>query len=357
MRKPRLSAAEGRVGVTRPSARLLPALLAAAMLLATAAPAQAAPPIPVLTGTNPPSPSTSLEPFVQGSSNGVITSAVPGAMASAFGSAAEPGARTIVLYESKTCAGPPIAEGSDQALDTAGIPISVEAETTTYVSAEQSDATGISGCSNAIEYQQVKELPPPPPGPPSNPGNPPGPGSPPDPPHLRTVPGGVANVDTPLVTGSAPGAVSVRIFTSPGCEGAPVASGSAAQLAAGITIPIVDNVVVAFYGVSVGPGGPVSRCSAPVYYVEDSTPPHTRITMGPAAKTRRHTAVFRFTDVNGEMPGTEFFCQVDRRSWSRCSSPLHLRRLRIRRYVVRVRAIDPAGNVEKKPALRRFKVL
>ncbi len=114
---------------------------------------------------------------------------------------------------------------------------------------------------------------------------------------------------------------------------------------------------VAFYGVSVGPGGGQSRCSDPVYYVEDSTIPHTRITMGPASKTRKRTAVFRFTDTTGDMPGTAFFCKVDRGKWKPCSSPFRVKRLRLRRHTVRVKAIDPAGNTELKAAQRRFRVV
>lgn len=179
----------------------------------------------------------------------------------------------------------------------------------------------------------------------------------PDPPHLRTVPGGVANDDTPMVTGTAPGAASVRIFTNSTCDGTPVAKGSAAQFAAGLEVQVVDNVAVSFYAVSVGGNGRQSACSQPVVYVEDSTVPHTRITMGPASRTRKHVAVFRFTDTTGAAPGTAFFCKVDRGKWKPCSSPLRLRRLHLRRYTVRVRAIDPAGNAEKKGAMRRFKVV
>ena len=37
-------------------------------------------------------------------------------------------------------------------------------------------------------------------------------------------------------------------------------------------------------------------CSAPVTYIEDSTPPRVRVTMGTGVKTRRTSAVFRFTE-------------------------------------------------------------
>jgi hypothetical protein len=358
MNNPCARADEGRVLAARPSSCLIASLLAAVALLCSVPAAQAAPPIPILTGTDPASPSTDLAPFVHGNSTGVIISSFPGVRASALpvGRGAE--GANVALYLNKSCEGVPSAEGTANALDTVGIQIEVEAETTTYVTAKQSDGTGASGCSNAIEYQHVKELPPPSEDPPAGPGAPPGAeGSGPPPPRLRTIPAGIANDNVPLVAGSAPGAALVKIFTNPSCDGNPVAGGSVAQLAGGIPVRVADNVVVAFYGVSVGPGGARSRCSAPTYYVEDSIAPHTRITMGPAAKTRRRTAIFRFTDVNGEMPGTDFFCKVDRRKWRHCRSPLRLGGLRLRGYTVRVKAIDPAGNVERQPAKRRFKVV
>ncbi len=359
MNTPSENVAERRAAVARLSLRLAAVLTVTALFAASAA--RAAPPTPILTGTNPPSPNIDLAPFLHGNSTGVIISSIPSSLRlGGVGVASGVEGRTISVYPNKTCEGAPTKEGSAEELDTTGIQVTVEPETTTYFSVIQSDSTGTSGCSNAISYQHVKELPvppsePPPPGPPSGPG--PGDSNPPAPPHLRTVPAGIANDNTPLVTGTAPGAASVRIYTDPSCQGAPVASGSAARFAAGIEVQVVDNVVVAFYGVSVGPGGAASRCSAPAFYVEDSLAPHTRITMGPAAKTRRRSAIFRFTDVNGDMPGTTFFCRVDRKHWRRCSSPLRLRRLHRRGYVVRVKATDLAGNVERKPAKRRFKVI
>ena len=118
-----------------------------------------------------------------------------------------------------------------------------------------------------------------------------------------------------------------------------------------------DNIATAFSAISVGAGGGQSRCSMPVYYVEDSTSPHTRITMGPASKTRKHSAVLRFTDTTEDAPGTTFLCKIDHAKWKHCSSPLRLKRLRVRRYVVRVKATDFAGNAETRAATRRFKVV
>lgn len=160
-----------------------------------------------------------------------------------------------------------------------------------------------------------------------------------------------------MVTGSAPGATTVKIFTDSSCDTSPVAKGSAAQFEAGFKLQVADNAAVAFYGVAIGPNGGPSRCSDPVYYVEDSTIPRTRITMGPASKTRKRNAILRFMDTTGNAPGTAFFCKVDRAKWKQCSSPLRLKRLPLKRHTVRVKAIDPAGNAERKAAQRRFKVV
>ena len=329
------------------------ALVALTTLWAPIRAEAAGPPTPVLTGTEPASPNTSLTPTVHGSSTGVIISSFPGLRTSAITSAGIWFGRTILLYPNKSCEGTPFAEGTDEELDTTGIQVAVAAETTTYISAQQEDSESVSTCSNAIEYKQVKELPKEEP-PAENPGG--GTTAPPDPPHLRTAPGGWANDTTPVVTGSAPGADSVKIFDVANCTGNPVAKVPVAQLSAGVSFSVVPNAITAFSGISVGAGGE-SRCSQPVFYGEDSTAPQTRITMGPASKTRRRVAIFRFTDTTGTAPGTKFFCRVNRRKWKACRSPMRLNHLRRHRYLFRVKAVDPAGNTDAKPAKRRFKVV
>lgn len=356
-----MSASEGRANAARPSLLLVLLVAVGALILAPAA--QADP--PALIGTTPVSPNIDLAPFVRGNSSGAIISAAPFARTSAARTAGVEEA-TIEIFKNKNCEGSPTESGTATQFDNAGIQIDVEPETTTYISAERVDLSGPSGCSTKwIEYVHVKELPPPKEEPPTQPpANPPvvqpatpvNPGSL-SPPHLRTIPGGWANDNTPLVTGTAPGAASVRVFTKDDCSGSPVAKGSAAQFEAGLEVQVADNAIVAFYGISVGPGGAQSRCSAPAYYVEDSLTPHTRITMGPASKTRKRNAVFRFADTTGDAPGTAFFCKFDRRGWKRCTSPLKLKRLPRKGHVLKVKAIDPAGNAETKPAKRRFKVV
>jgi hypothetical protein len=304
----------------------------------------AAPSMPVLSSVTPASPANDNFPHLIGSADAEST---------------------VSIYSSSSCSDPPLASGSAAAFEGLGIQVPVADNSTTTFFARASWGGLPSPCSTAsIDYQEVTPAAPPPPSPPSPPLSPPvGSGAarpssaPPAPPHLRTTPGGIANDNTPLIGGTAPGAAAVRIFTSPDCDGSPVAKGSVAQFEAGLEVQVVDNVAVSFYGVAVGPGGGQSGCSAPVHYIEDSTIPHTRITMGPASKTSKRSAVFRFIDTTEIVPGTTFLCKLDRGKWKRCSSPLHLRRLRARRYVVQVKAIDLAGNAETKAAKRRFKVV
>lgn len=297
---------------------------------------------PVFTAVNPPSPANQNFPRLIGS--------------------ADPDA-TISIYATGVCAGAPVATGSATDFGGDGIQVSVADNSNSTFVAKATMAGFESGCSGPVSYSEVT-----PQQPPADP-NPGGGGSgggggvdpgtpvkPPQPPRLRTDPGGAANNNLPRVTGSAPAGTSVRIFASPDCSGSVVAKGSAADLAAGFQVRVIDNATIAFSAVAVGGEAP-SRCSDPVFYVEDSLTPRTRITMAPGAKTAKKKAVIRFTDTTGNSPGTSFLCKVDKKQWKPCSSPLRLKKLKLRKYTVRVKASDPAGNVEAKGAKRSFKVI
>lgn len=260
---------------------------------------------------------------------------------------------TVSIYVGVACAGAALTSGSGAQFGAAGIQVGVADNSETTFSSKLTIAGFESGCSGPIVYREVT----PPPAPGGGGGVLPGtPVTPPPAPRLRTVPGGWANNNTPLLTGTAPGAATVRIYAGPSCGGSPVAKGSAAEFSAGIPVRVVDNDVVVFSAVSVA-GETASKCSDPVVYVEDSLTPRTRITMAPAAKTAKRKAVIRFTDTTGNAPGTTFLCKVDQRKWKKCASPLRLVKLRPKRYVVRVKAIDPAGNTETKGTKRGFKVI
>ncbi len=370
MPKPGVSTSEGRANLARPSLCLLSLLLAGALL--TASVASAATPTPVLFETLPDSPGIDLSPLVVGDSTGagVIPTRVHLSSLGPIRLAGEGEEEaTIFLYLDSKCSGPVAGEGTAKELDKNGIPAQVKPEQVNFIYARQVDPLeGPSGCSNPLKYEHVKELPPPAKENPSGEGLgglPAGPGSPPvggssatrpDAPHLRTVPGGRANDNTPIVTGAAPGAGTVKVFANPNCDGAPAAEGTADQLASGLGVRVADNSVTEFSGMAIASGSQ-SSCSASVIYIEDSTAPRTRITMGPGVKTRKHKAVFRFADTTEDPPGTTFLCKVNHRKWMQCNSPFKMRHLRAKRYLVRVKAVDSVGNAEAKGAKRRFKVV
>ena len=278
---------------------------------------------------------------------------------------------TVSIFSNATCAGAPLGSDTGAVFGGSGIQVPVADNSTTTFYAGAVLAGIFSGCSSSsLSYQEVtakqdppKEEPPKEEPPKDNPGgNDPGknkepvPGGKPPVPKVRTVPGGTANNNTPLVTGTAPSAANVLIYADPKCDGPPVAKGSLDQFLAGLPVRVLDNAVAIFSAVSTA-GGKASGCSDPVVYTEDSTTPRTRITMAPGAKTAKRKAVVRFVDTTGNTPGTTFLCRVDKRKWKQCVSPLRMGKLRFKRYMVQVKAIDPAGNAEGRGAKRSFKVI
>jgi hypothetical protein len=306
-----------------------------------------------------------------------LTASVPVSPANAnfprlLGTSADPDA-TISIYANPSCTGTPENTGTAEEFEAFGIEVAVNDDTQTTFYAKAVVAGFASTCSSS-SLTYIEQTPPTaekggtgsgggggssgsggggsiaPASPVSQPG-------PPAAPQLRTVPGGIGNDVTPTITGSAPGATTVFVYASSNCTGQPVARGSADQFgSSGFEVQVAANSSATFTAVA-GVAGAQSGCSAPVTYVEDSLAPHTRITMAPAAKTSKRSAVLRFTDTTGNVPGTTFFCKVDRAKWKSCASPFSVRHLKSRTYTVSVRAVDEAGNAEAKGATRRFKVI
>lgn len=364
--------------------------LASVTLLALSAQAQAAPISPKILGTTPASsqasPAASTAPLVFGEAepeDGII---IQGHRTSLLGggglttsAAKQPTLHPeyeIFIYAQPECAGTAIAHGRADAFEEAGIPVSVAANAVTTLTANQVDPADpgkFSACSAPLSYWEGNV--------PAagsegsgggsgggGSGQPAGGGSAgsegvgpgvttgkPAAPRLHLSPKAVANYNSPAVAGSAPDAGSVVLYANGNCSGTPLAKGSPVQLSAGFTMQVADNTTTTYSAVAVG--GQRSDCSAPVTYIEDSTSPLTRVTMGPGVKTRKHKVVFRFTDVAEDPPGTSFFCKVDKSRWRACASPLRLKHLRRSRHVVRIRAVDLAGNAEKFGAKRIFKVV
>lgn len=383
------------------AARLLVCLLAALSVgIFASSEARAALVSPKILGTNPVStteaPANTTTPLVFGEGepeDGVVISGVPGLLAGTRGvgtSAVEPPTEhpeyKIFIYGQGNCVGTPIGLGTAGEFEGVGIPVTVPADTRTALSAAQVDPanpTQFSFCSGVFMYWEGNV--PPEEGPGGSggeggggaggsggqggagSGQPGGGGAPteavgpgvttgkPEAPRLHFTSKAVANDNTPVIAGSAPGAGSVVVYGNGVCGGAPLAKGSAAELSSGFPIQVADNTTTTFSAVAVG--GERSQCAEPLTYVEDSTAPRTRVTMGPSVKTRKRSAVFRFADVRGDQPGTAFRCKVGKRKWKPCASPFRLKHLRVKRYVVRIRATDAAGNREQRGAKRIFKVV
>jgi hypothetical protein len=210
---------------------------------------------------------------------------------------AAPGA-AIKVYTTADCSDEPVATGTAEELATTGLRVTVaEGSTTSFRATAEADGI-VSGCSNKVDYKQEYPAPPPPPPPP-------------------------------------PGE------ESGGAGGG--GSGSGGDTGGGTK---------ATGGKKRGNGSGAAAGNGGIAYVT----PDTRITFGPAFKTRRRRVVFRFTDATGQ-PGTNFICRLDHRRWHGCSSPMRLRKLKRGRHVFRVKARNALGSWEAKPTRRHFKVV
>jgi hypothetical protein len=85
----------------------------------------------------------------------------------------------------------------------------------------------------------------------------------------------------------------------------------------------------------------------------DTRPPNTFIHGGPGRVTRSRTASFHLASTEA---GSRFQCKLDARPWRACRARLTLRRLARGVHTLRVRAIDRAGNVDRTPARRTWRI-
>ena len=103
-------------------------------------------------------------------------------------------------------------------------------------------------------------------------------------------------------------------------------------------------------------GGPAAPQPPTAVVPSDEDPPRTSILRRPpkVVRTASETArvVFRF---GSNEPAATFVCKVDRGFLRVCDERL-VRRLRLGKHVISARALDPAGNVDRTPAVYRFEV-
>jgi len=103
-------------------------------------------------------------------------------------------------------------------------------------------------------------------------------------------------------------------------------------------------------------GGPATPQPPPVVAPGDEEAPRTFILRRPSKVVRTAgraaRVAFRF---GSNEPDVSFVCRIDAGFLRVCDERL-IRRLRVGRHVISVRAIDPAGNIDRTPAAYRFRV-
>jgi subtilisin family serine protease len=94
---------------------------------------------------------------------------------------------------------------------------------------------------------------------------------PPAPSLTATDPASPADENSPRLIGSAQAGTSIDVYANASCSGSPVASGTAAQLAApGIAVSVADNTVTEFSATASDAVAQSSPCSAPIAYTEET---------------------------------------------------------------------------------------
>ena len=101
-----------------------------------------------------------------------------------------------------------------------------------------------------------------------------------------------------------------------------------------------------------GPGPVPTPTVTPSPTAPDTTPPRTSLRRTRINQAKRK-ATFSFA--SGER-GSRFLCKLDKRKYKPCTSPKTYKRLKRGKHVFRVKARDRAGNVDRTPVVKRFKI-
>jgi len=326
----------------------------------------------------------------------------------------------VKLYTNRTCSGAPAATGTVAAFTGTGIGVNVPDDATTALSAKASSTTGESRCSNSITYTEDSTPPGAPtiggssPASPANVANPTifGSAEPGSTVHLYTASDCAAS---PAATGSASSFSSAGLAVAVADDGSTSVSAAATD-AAGNTSPCSARVTYTEDStapqtmIESGPSGPTNDKKAAFTFESsesnstfdcrlddgdyfpcspgnempalsdgphtfavratdeagniDSTPdtrkftrdtraPDTRITKGPSGTIHDLVATFEFASSEG---GSTFDCKLGDRAFKPCESPKTYRFRKRGRHIVEIRATDAAGNADRVPAHRAFRV-
>ncbi len=83
-----------------------------------------------------------------------------------------------------------------------------------------------------------------------------------------------------------------------------------------------------------------------------ANPPDTAIRKARISQAKDQ-AIFRF---GSSQPGSTFLCRIDRKPAKPCTSPKRYRHLKAGKHSFSVEAVDPAGDTDPTPALRKFNI-
>ena len=104
--------------------------------------------------------------------------------------------------------------------------------------------------------------------------------------------------------------------------------------------------------VTPGPGPIPTPTVTPSPTPADSTPPRTSLRV-PKLNHAKRKATFRFA---ASESGAKFLCKIDRKRYRPCRSPKVYKNLKPGKHVLRVKARDRAGNVDRTPVVKRFRI-
>jgi hypothetical protein len=270
---------------------------------------------PTLTGTSPSSPANDNSPNILGT--------------------AETGT-TVKIYADGSCTGAVVGSGSAAAFASSGIAVSVADNSTTAFHATATDvSTNTSACSpSSVSFVED---------------------STPPVPSIDSGPSGVTNDHAPTFTfSSEPGAV-FRCSIDTGTPGFGSCSGPGNSHTPAAPLPDGNYTFRVEATDQAGNTGTATRAFTVLTPAPpDSIPPETVINGGPK-KTKKRKPKFQFASSE---PGSTFQCQFDQSPFQPCASPYKApTKLKPGRHQFSVKAIDPAGNVDATPAVRKFKIV
>jgi hypothetical protein len=222
---------------------------------------------PVLTGTNPVSPSNTItQPEVIGTTEGLAT---------------------LAIFANGTCAGQPVASGSADANGNFAIPAEAATNATTTFTARATDAAGnASACSLSITYTHDNLAPATPTITASNPTSP----------SSTSV--------TPILSGTTDANTTVALYATANCSGTPIATATSSGTGFQVTGQLQPNTTRIFRVRATDAAGNVSGCSAGFAYTHDNTAPATPTLTGTTPASPSNATTSPFVDGSAEAGAT-----------------------------------------------------